>query len=70
MSVGSYKCGKKRWEMREVISEIEIFSSTAAGESYKINHKINYKSHALRFVCEICVRLVINSILAKQQTAL
>lgn len=47
MSVGSYKCGKKRWEMREVISEIEIFSSTAAGESYKINYKINYNYKCL-----------------------
>ena len=40
-TVGSYKCGKKRCEVRDVISETDTFSSTDTGESFKINHKFN-----------------------------
>ena len=40
-TVGSYKCGKKRCEVSDVISETDTFSSTDTGESFKINHKFN-----------------------------
>ena len=40
-SVGSSKCGKKRCEVWDVISEADTFSSTVTGESFKINHKFN-----------------------------
>ena len=35
MTVGSSKCGKKRCELCDVISETDTFSSTVTGESFK-----------------------------------
>ena len=40
-TVESSKCGKKRCEVCDVISEADTFSSTVTGESFKINHKFN-----------------------------
>ena len=40
-SVGSFKCDTKCCEVCDVISDTDTFSSTATGESFKINHKFN-----------------------------
>ena len=49
-TVGSYKCGKKRCEVRDVISETDTFSSTDTGESFKINHKLNCNGKCLVYL--------------------
>ena len=55
-TVGSYKCGKKRCELCDVISETDIFPSTVTGESFKINHRFNCNDKCLVYLatCEIC----------------
>ena len=54
-TIGSYKCGKKRCEVCDVISETDTFSSTATGESFKINHKFNCNDKCLVYlaICKI-----------------
>ena len=55
-TVRSYKCGKKRCEVWEVISETGTFSSTVTGENFKINHKFNCTDKCLVYLatCKIC----------------
>ena len=55
-TVGSSKCGKKRCEVCDVISETDTFSSTATIESFKINHKFNCNDKCLVHLatCKIC----------------
>ena len=55
-TVGSYKCGKKRCEVCDVISETDTFSSTVTGESFKINHRFNCNDKCLVYLatCKIC----------------
>ena len=55
-TVGSSKCGKKRCEVCDVISETDTFSSTVTGESFKINHKFNCNDKCLVYLatCKIC----------------
>ena len=38
--VGLCRCGKKRCE-KSVFSEMDTFIGTVAGETYKVNHKLN-----------------------------
>ena len=49
-TVGSSKCGKKRCEMRDVISETDTFSRTVTSESFKINHKFNCNDKCLVYL--------------------
>ena len=49
-TVGSYKCGKKRCHVCDVISETDTFSSTVTGESFKINHKFNCNDQCLVYL--------------------
>ena len=55
-TVGSSKCGKKRGEVCDVISETDTFSSTVTGKSFKINHKFNCNDKCLVYLatCKIC----------------
>ena len=55
-TVRSYKCGKKRCEVWEVISETDTFSSTVTGKNFKINHKFNCTDKCLVYLatCKIC----------------
>ena len=54
-TVGSSKCGKKRCEVCDVISETDTFSSTVTGESFKIIHKFNCNDKCLVYLatCKI-----------------
>ena len=54
-TVGSYKCGKKRCEVCDVISETDTFSSTVTGENFRINHKFNCNDKCLVYLarCKI-----------------
>ena len=55
-TVGSYKCGKKRCEVCDVISETDTFSSAVTGKSSKINHNFNCNDKCLVHLatCKIC----------------
>ena len=54
--LGSSKCGKKRCEVCDVISETDTFSGTVTGESFKINHKFNCNDKCLVYLatCKMC----------------
>ena len=40
-SAGSRQCKKRRCEVRTNVTETDNFSSTVAGETFYINHKLN-----------------------------
>ena len=67
-TVGSCKCGKKRCELCDMISESDTFSSTVTGGSFKINHQFNCNDKCLVHLatCKICN----NSTLVRLQAAL
>ena len=48
--VGSKGCGKKRCEVCVNVCETDTFSSTVTGETFKINHKLNYDDKCLIFL--------------------
>ena len=52
-TVGSSKCGKKRCEVCDGISETDTFSSTITGESFKINHKFNCNDKCLVYLATL-----------------
>ena len=54
--VGSEKCGKSRCEVCLNIQETDTFTSTATGECFKINHKLNCDNNCLiyLFTCKCC----------------
>ena len=54
--VGSKGCGKKRCEVCVNVCETDTFSTTVTGETFKINHKLNYADKCLiyLFTCECC----------------
>ena len=38
--VGSSKCGKRRCEVCSNVTDTSIFSTTVAGDTFKINHEL------------------------------
>ena len=54
--VDSVKCGKSRCEVCLSIQETDTFTSTATGESFKINHKLNCDNNSLIYLltCKCC----------------
>ena len=55
--VGTYKYGKKRCEVCDVISETDTFSSTVTCENFKINHEFNCNEKCLVYLAtyKICI---------------
>ena len=55
-AVGFCQCSKKRYEMCDVLSETDTFSSTITGESFKINNQFNCNDKCLVYLatCKIC----------------
>ena len=55
-NVGSRKCNKSRWEVCNNIESTDLFSSTVAGETYKINHYFNCDNKCLVYLitCRTC----------------
>ena len=47
---GSGKCGKSRCEVCLNTQEIDTFTSTTTGKSFKINHKLNCDGNCLVFI--------------------
>ena len=54
--VGSKGCGKKRCEVCVNVFGTDTFSSTVTGETFKINHKLNFDDKCLThlFTCKCC----------------
>ena len=54
--IGSSKCGKRRCEVCNNITDISIFSSTVTGDSFKINHSLNSNDKSLVYLvtCKRC----------------
>ena len=54
--VGSYKCGNKRCEVCQFITETDTFTSTVTGETFKINHRFDCNSKSLVYLltCNQC----------------
>ena len=48
--VGSEKCSKSRCEVCLCIQETDTFTSTTAGESFEINHKLNCDKNCLIYL--------------------
>ena len=55
-TVGSHKCGKKRCEVCDVISETDTFSSTVTSESFKINYNFNCNDKCLVYLATYKIR--------------
>ena len=55
-TVGSFKCNKPRCEVCINVIEVDTFTSTATGESFKINHKFNCDDKCLIYLltCNQC----------------
>ena len=49
-TVGSFQCNKRRCEVCINVSETDTFTSTATGESFKINHKFNCEGKCLIYL--------------------
>ena len=49
-TVGSFKCNKHQCEVCINVIETDIFTSTATGESFKINHKFNCDDKCLIYL--------------------
>ena len=54
--VGSSKCGKRRCEVCNNITDTFIFSSTVTGDTFKINHSLNCDCKCLIYLvtCKQC----------------
>ena len=54
--VGCEKCGKKRCEVCNYITDTDTFTSTVTGETFKINHQLNCDSKCLVYLltCKQC----------------
>ena len=54
--MGLFKCNKTRCEVCVNVIETDIFTSTATGESFKINHKFNCDDKCLIYLltCNQC----------------
>ena len=54
--VGSSKCGKRRCEVCNNVTNTSIFSSTVTGDTFKINHSLNYDDKCLIYLvtCKQC----------------
>ena len=52
----SFKCNKPQFEVYISVIEIDTFTSTATGESFKINHKFNCDDKCLIYLltCNQC----------------
>ena len=57
-TVGSFKCNKPRCEVGINFIETDTFTSTATGESFKINHKFNCDDKCLIYLltCNQCTK--------------
>ena len=55
-SVGSYKCGGRRYDVCINVNETSTFTSTATGETYIINHRFNFNERCLVYLltCNKC----------------
>ena len=55
-SGGSYKCGKKCWEVWENLNKTESFTSSVTFIAYKINHRLNCNNKCLFYLlmCQKC----------------
>ena len=49
-TVGSFKCDKRRCEVYINVTKTDTFTSTAPGESFKINHKFNCDDKCLIYL--------------------
>ena len=49
-TVGSYKCGGKRYEVCIKVTETSTFTSTVTGETYIINHRFDYNERCLVYL--------------------
>ena len=45
--VGSKKCAKNRCGPCDYVTDTDIFASTVTGESFKINHQLNYDDRCI-----------------------
>ena len=54
--VGSSKCGKRRCEVCNNVTDTSIFSSTVTGDTFKINHSLNCDDKCLIYLvaCKQC----------------
>ena len=55
-TVGSFKCGNKRCEVCQYITEADTFTSSVTGETFKINHRFDCNSKCLVYLltCNEC----------------
>ena len=54
--VGSSKCGKRRCEVCNNVTDTSTFSSTVTGDTFKINHSLNCDDKCLIYfvTCKQC----------------
>ena len=54
--VGSSKCGKRRCEVCNNVTDTSTFSSTVTGDTFKINHSLNCDDKCLIYLitCKLC----------------
>ena len=48
--VGSKKCAKNRCGPCDYVTDTDIFASTVTGESFKINHQLNYDDRCIIYL--------------------
>ena len=55
-TVGSFKCGSKFCAVCKYITEIDAFTSSVTGETYKINHRLDCSDKCLAYLrtCNKC----------------
>ena len=54
--VGSEKCAKSWCEICDNMTDTNTFTSTVIGESFKINHQLNYDERCVIYLltCKLC----------------
>ena len=59
--VGSRQCKKSRCEVCTIVTEIDTFSSTVTGETFQINHELNFDDKCLIYLlkCNVCKKLYV-----------
>ena len=57
-TVDSIRCGSKRCKVCKYITETDTFTSSVKGETYKINHRLEFNDKCLvyLFTCNKCIK--------------
>ena len=66
-TVGCYKCGSKRCEVRKYITEADTFTSTVTGGTFKINYRFDCNDKCLVYLL-ICNKRKNNTMVQLQTT--